>query len=176
MWDIVNNSAADCSKSLKFYTGFVHMTPEVPQQSGQSSRSQRDVIWAKFWQIMNNLAGDCSISIKLTTDYDHETPDLQQTFKTNVDTNTKSAWHVRLITKYSGRKFVNSIHTLKHTAVFHLQKLSSPNHTLNIICKKNNVNSTIFHNKRIQYYFESWLMLGSPCPFRSSIYIRPSYL
>ena len=32
MRDIVNNSAADCSISLKFYTGFVHMTLEVLQK------------------------------------------------------------------------------------------------------------------------------------------------
>ena len=29
---IVNNSAADCSISLKFYTGFGHTKPEVPQK------------------------------------------------------------------------------------------------------------------------------------------------
>jgi len=29
MCDIVNNSAADCSISLKFYTGFVHVTPDA---------------------------------------------------------------------------------------------------------------------------------------------------
>ena len=80
----MNNSAADCSISLKFYTGFVHMTPEVLQKfkvKGQRSRSQRDVIWAKILQIMNNAAGDCSISIKFTTEYDHVTTDLPQTFK-----------------------------------------------------------------------------------------------
>ena len=32
MCDIVNNSAADCSISLKFYPEFVHMTPEVLQK------------------------------------------------------------------------------------------------------------------------------------------------
>ena len=29
----MNNSAADCLISLKFYTGFGHTTPEVPQKS-----------------------------------------------------------------------------------------------------------------------------------------------
>ena len=32
MCEIVNNSAADCSISLKFYTVFGHTTPEVQQK------------------------------------------------------------------------------------------------------------------------------------------------
>ena len=32
MCQIVNNSAADCSISLKFYTGFGHVRPEVLQK------------------------------------------------------------------------------------------------------------------------------------------------
>jgi len=38
MCDIVNNFAADCSISLKFYTGFVHMMPEVQKFKVKGSK------------------------------------------------------------------------------------------------------------------------------------------
>jgi len=83
------SSAADCSISLKFCTGFGvvgHMTPEVLQKfkvKGQRSRSQHNVTGAKICQIMNKSAGDCSILLKFHTDSNHVTHDVPQTFQVN---------------------------------------------------------------------------------------------
>ena len=41
MCAIVNDTAANCSISLKFYTGFGHMTPEVGYCKNSRSRGQR---------------------------------------------------------------------------------------------------------------------------------------
>ena len=55
----MNNSAADCSILLKFYIGFGHSTPEVPQKFKVKGSK------------VKVTAGDCSISIKFSTDYRH---------------------------------------------------------------------------------------------------------
>ena len=65
---------------------------------GQRSRSQHDVIGAKF-AIISNSDGDCSISIKFTTDYDHVTPDLPQAFKVSGSKVEVIAWHDVLASK-----------------------------------------------------------------------------
>ena len=85
--DRPNNSAADCSILLKFYTGFEHMMSERPQKlkvKGPKVKvTARRKSIKKICQIVNNSAVGCLISIKFSTYYDHVPPDLPQTFKVN---------------------------------------------------------------------------------------------
>ena len=66
---MVNNSAADCSISLKFCTEFGHMTPEVLQKfkvKGSKVKITARRNGNKNLPNVNNSAVDCSISIKFT--------------------------------------------------------------------------------------------------------------
>jgi len=82
----VNNSAADCSISLKVYAGFGHVRPEIPQKfkvkrSKVKVTARRNA--SKNLPNGEQLSRDCSISIKFCIDCDHVPPDLPQTFKVN---------------------------------------------------------------------------------------------